>query len=1050
MDEFLQKAWSLIGDAKAANKHYADAAKGREDVGLAIARVQTIESSSTSQAIAIEGAGALVLPLLFAKVATSQSAQEINDVLGACRFWLTPEAMPALRTLLARAGTTRAEMQKKKKVDHWEVERWGEVQSRAAAGLARLGETKEAEALLPTDPALLGVLLTRGIGESEAIARIRKLGTGDEESFRDVQSLLPILATSGNKDVGAAMIELVRSPIAIHALAALATMKDERAIEPARTLIRETRGDAWHVNIYRLAAEHVLRAHGEKPPLDLARASVDWPFIDYRTYPPEAIALRTMAVSALARHGDERDKARARKYARSHHETIRAAALGAFAKPPALTGWDAGRVAFTKSRRGAKALVAALADETAVFPHEIVKGLENDKSAHADVARFITTQFEERLPFAYDDEVEMDADFEAYIEVGESISAKKIFGASKNPYLRAKLLDEDIEAIRIADEEPPVVDRGHVVERFDTPSNVWTDGVTHFAVASDAQRALVVGKRSMLFDTKACKRLRDLGDGSDVLAAAIAPKGDVFAWAKKDRVEIHRDAVATASIAATSLAFSPDGTKLAAATKKDVTILDATGKVSATFATSGPVRGLAWLGPKRIVALVDKGKKSAFLDVDVAKNKAKESATDPAELFAAFGTRMVVTSDGKKSRVFDSKLKRKLAIDHEERVHEIAIESERALIVRRAMEDSKNTAAMRVKIGGKAPVEENVSGYQAVSCERLGVAGNRVYVVAQGELVRCHEDDKASPPAGVHTQQVTGIVALGDGRVVTSGWEGRLLLWNANGGEAETLHDQEERIDALARVGSTVYFDHDRAIKAYDVAARALSYVVGGGDLDKDLAEHMPSVESLAAGPTRLAWGDDNGFVHVVNLATGEEIASAQICGQDVSAMAMDASERIYAGTEGGRLASFESDGKQRWSRLETGVDIIGGELYGNPHCEIAYIASHEPWIALVSSDDTMRVFDGPSGRRIIRSFRGCGIFNGAAFSPSGDRLAYSTGLRFEVIARDTGETIASLDVETWRGADEPTRMAFIDESTVLVGMENGSIFRVRLKDKAR
>jgi len=226
--------------------------------------------------------------------------------------------------------------------------------------------------------------------------------------------------------------------------------------------------------------------------------------------------------------------------------------------------------------------------------------------------------------------------------------------------------------------------------------------------------------------------------------------------------------------------------------------------------------------------------------------------------------------------------------------------------------------------------------------------------------------------------------------------------------------------------------------------------VIGGEDIDKDLAEHMPSVESLAAGPTRLAWGDDNGFVHIVNPKTGEEIASKQIASGDISGMAMDASERVYAGSEGGKLACFEADGTERWSRVETGADVIGGELYGNPHREIAFIAAHEPWIALVASDDTMRVFDGPSGERVLRCFRGCGIFNGAAFSPSGNRVAYSTGNRFEVLARETGETIASLDVTTWRGASEPTRLAFLDESTVLVGTENGSIYRVRLTDKAR
>ena len=90
MDAFLQTAWSLTGDAKALNKLYAGASKNRDDVALAIARVETIESPSTIGAIGLEGAGALVLPLVFAKAGSSQSAQEVNDVLTACRFWLTP------------------------------------------------------------------------------------------------------------------------------------------------------------------------------------------------------------------------------------------------------------------------------------------------------------------------------------------------------------------------------------------------------------------------------------------------------------------------------------------------------------------------------------------------------------------------------------------------------------------------------------------------------------------------------------------------------------------------------------------------------------------------------------------------------------------------------------------------------------------------------------------------------------------------------------------------------------------------------------------------
>jgi len=1075
-NSLLDDAWAaVLSNPGSVRKSFETAAKKDDDVGLALARFDAMEEhEDVAAALRAEGEAstALVLPLVMAACLEGEAEpRKVDHYLAQVKFLCTPKCSPALHQIIAKAQKQAALLRAKPKTKE-DGDRWALIEGRAAGSLARFGETKEAERLLGTFPSLRTVLLPHGIGIKDAINHLEKLIASEEEDeLRDSATLLKLLAGAKATDAVPIMIRFLRSGIFMHALDALATIGDPRGVDAARRLLKETSGDEWHVNIIKLACEHVLRVvAGEKFPLDLARRSLNWPTRDYKTFNPESTTLREMAMTALILHGDAKDRALVKRSIQAPYRSMREVAAKAFDKPPVLTAWDQGRIAFTKKNKsaGMKALAAALEDPKAIFLDLVIADLAEDTKSRPAVAAFIVREIEAQMNYPhYDEDYELDTDIQAYVDAGEGIASspagKKLFAASKNPWVRVRILGEDEDAFTEKDDAAAAkLEKGPrkvAIARVDHPPYFFPR-TTQAVVADDAEAVFIVEGDSELhlFDPQKSVRVAHVTEeGKPITALAISADGARFAYARGNKITVRVSktaaelSLAEMSSGVTALAFDPEGKLLAAGSEKGaLRIFDAkTGKetLGSLKDAPGPVRGVGWMSVKRCVFLADKAKKSLLVDVDVPKEKRADVAIDIHATMLAVRGKTVATANAEVIRVHDAKLAPKVKIDGDEKakaILEIALEGEKSLYVRYAERID------RIRFGGKAPKSERV-GYQSV--DRLLAAGERIYGMSDGSMTRFHEDKKGKVAEGVHYDHVNGIGVLPDGDVITIGWEGRVLRWKPEGGVAKTLFDRKGRVDsfAVSPNGERAYFDDEKNVRMIDIATDEVTVIVGGEDVEKDIAKHMPEVESIGANDDYLAWGDNHGVVHIVRASTGEETAAVTLSEDDVESCTIDAAGNVYAGSEKGELACIDAKtGTKKWARVEHGIDVLNGQLHGNPHRNCAYVhaGGAGPLMASLASDHTVRVFDGPSGERKLRVYRNVGIFNQVKLSPDQKRFAFTYGYELEVRKTEDGElecTVSGADLPGSNGK-ELTAVAWIDNTHVWVGTEGGALYRVTLE----
>jgi len=463
----------------------------------------------------------------------------------------------------------------------------------------------------------------------------------------------------------------------------------------------------------------------------------------------------------------------------------------------------------------------------------------------------------------------------------------------------------------------------------------------------------------------------------------------------------------------------------------------ASGKALAAIEVKGPVRAVAWGGPKRVVALADAGAKSAAWDLDVGKKKAT-SAELPARMTKlATIKKLALVGGGSKALVLDGKLATKVELAFESEVGDVVLETDKVALVR------TQHKTVRVSFGGKAPKHED-----AIRCATTGLAagGGRLYAPCDRTVFRWHQDPEGKVAKGVHYNHPTAIVPLPDGRIATAAWDGRILLWTKDGGVAETLAERGKRVDDLGvdAKGEHLYFNDEHSVRRLAIATKAVDAVVGGDDIDEDLRKLMPKVVSVAASGDRLAWGDNTGTVHCVRLPDGEELWNVKLGPDDVECLAFDAEGNVYGGCEKGWVGAIGKDGATLWSRVEHGIDCVDGRLVGNPHRDVAAVAARGTRVATLASDHTVRVFDGPTGKRALRFFRPVGIFDKVAFSPSGKLLAFTWGGYCEIVDAETGALAAFHDGNALPGAKGAgwgatlMTVAWLDEATLLIGAETG------------
>lgn len=1068
LDELVREAWTLTSEPISLRDRYQHLSKRREEVALALARFDALmEHDEVAAALRVEGpaSSSLILPLA---VATCRAGDEEPfkqaRILGELGDQFVPAAIPALRRILA-SSRAKAQALSAKPKSARDARAWEAVEDRAALALAHLGETDDAERLVSRHPELRAALIPAGI-EVDASLRRLEVVADDEDELREQAELLTVLSHAKVSDSVPVILQFLRSGIFLHAADALAVLGDDRAIEPARRMLRETCGDTWDTEIHRLAAEHILRhVAGERLPLDLARRAVRWPIIEYRTNEPEALLLRKMATLALATHGDKADRRFAQAQITSPYRVVREAAAVAFEarKVPPLVAFDHGRIAVAKSAGGVKALLAALELPNAVFLDLVAKELVDEARARATLASFIASQIETKMPGEYNDDVELDADIATYVEIGEELtntaSLKKIFSSSANVWVRTKILGEEAAPSK-APASPQT--KGATATRFDAPVSFFPRAKL-MALADDVERVAVVCEDGVvIFDPQKTRRIATIPIVG-VSAVAISNDGARFAVAHKNVVVVYDANAGTeiscveASSRVTALALA--GNLVAFGTERGaLRVVDVRTKRDACSLSAAPgaARGAAFLAAKRCVFLADgKGGRSVLVDVDVTKSKRADVSAPLARRMAVHG-RVIALLTEDAVIVHDAKLTAKARFSVEPSVIDIAVERDKSIILQR--EDNLS----RVRLGGKAPRIE------AISRGRVDLfvgAGLRLYGITDGSLSRFHDDPRGQRESGAHHDHVKGIAVLPSGELITAGWEGRVLFWPKEGGVARTLFDRHERVDwlAVSPDGRRAYFDDGIRVRCVDVAhalarseavAHASVTVVAGGDLDvaEDIAAHLPEVQAVATNGPLIAWGDSGGRLHLVDAATNEELFDVTLsetldAGTDeIESIVLDDAGHVYVGTEGGIVICVDARSKAiLWSRVEHGIDVLNGNLYGNPHRSCAHMHARGRLLATIASDHTVRVFDGPTGERLLRCYRHVGIFNQVALSPDAERFAFTCDTRVEVRCRHSGSLLHEVSSFPFSGGHELTAVAWGDDSTLYVGTEGGALYRVQL-----
>lgn len=1048
MSSPIEHAWSHLSDLASIRSTYE--ATSDERFTLALAR-SAHPSSNLPLAITEEATGPIMEPLLLARILAEPEAAKKSQLLSCFRPACSPRSIPTLREILKAADDTKSEILKKGK-DPWGARRWQNVAAYAAAFLARAGDPSEALLRVKEDRGLFVPLLTAHAGIADAIDALKTTDEDGEGPLRFAAQLCEALADAGAKDAVPAMIALVRSGIAPHALAALGKLGDARAVDVARAIHRETLGDRIEVALYRLSAESILVQHGGAWSLDLARSALEIRQARYgRPKAPEVLLLRRLAGEALLTSGDPADRARVAELVHTRDRALRDLARRA-GFPTAVTAWDAGRIAWATGRPdGAAAMVAALHDPKALLQGELALHLsqEGDDAQKLAVAAWAKARLE-REPGPYvDSEHEADPDLHAALRAGrrvaESSGPRAVLAASSHPWITAGALATEKPAyVNVA---PTTSARPYQARNFDEPAFFFPEGITTLALASDAERMLVVTpKRCVLFDPRASKRLTTLEGTAD--AAATTADGATLALARGETIALFA-ADGTAGLTlplprgARALAFSADGKWLAAggdgATLRVFEL--ASGKEVCAVATGGPIRGLGWAGPKRVVALADEGASSRVFDLDVGKKKSTHVELPARCIHLSTFKKLTLVAGGRNVGILDAKLAPKHSFEAEREVLGAALETEKTALLRSA------GGVARAHFAGKAL---KWSAGRQGPVDAFAATASRLYAASDGTISRHHEDPEGQVAEGAHYKHPSTIVPLPDGTIATAAWDGRVLVWPRSGGVAKTLSTRS-RIDDLGFDGKHLYVGHEHSIFRIALADGATDAIVGGDDVEEDLKKLMPKVESLAARGERLAWGEKSGVVHVVRVSDGTELFAPKLTEAELEALVFDDEGNLYGSSERGEIARLNADGTVAWSRLEHGIDVVDGRLLGNPHRTAAAIAAGHGRVASLASDHTVRVFDAKTGARTLRIFRPVGIFDHLAFSPDGKHLAFTWGGYLEIVDAADGAPVAFVDGHVLPGARGGSyyatlmTVAWLDAKTLLVGAETGRHFEVTL-----
>jgi WD40 repeat protein len=197
-----------------------------------------------------------------------------------------------------------------------------------------------------------------------------------------------------------------------------------------------------------------------------------------------------------------------------------------------------------------------------------------------------------------------------------------------------------------------------------------------------------------------------------------------------------------------------------------------------------------------------------------------------------------------------------------------------------------------------------------------------------------------------HTDCVTSLAVLGDGRVVSGSDDKTLRVWNAATGECErTLDGHTDRVKSLAVLGDgrVVSGSDDDTLRVWNAAT---------GECERTLEGHTYIVTSLAVlGDGRVVSGSGDKTLRVWNAATGE-------CERTLEGHTDWISSSVVLGD--GRVVSGSGDKTLRVWNVTTGE--CERTLEGHTDCVTSLAVLGDGRVVSGSDDNTLRVWNAATG----------------------------------------------------------------------------------------